>query len=311
MRIELLQQADSLEEAWWDLWRRDPCATPFQSPAWLLPWRRHYDDGESVVLAFWHGERLVGLLPFYRLDGRLLLWGAGPSDRLDGLFDPALDRKAVQWAVNGLGEPLDLFQLPADSPLRQASAPDGWQERSGYSENCAVLPLPARPSAKMNQNVRYYRRRAIRAGVSEPEQAGAEMVGQLAELHTRRWNDRGESGVFADERFRSWQQSAAISLERVGILRLFVSRMAGRPIAALFVMAAKRKAYYYIGGFDPEYAKLGLGTVLVSHAIEDCERAGLESFDFLRGHESYKYRWGAVDESTFARKLAPSMQRVA
>ena len=29
---------EALAPAWQDLWRRAPAATPFHSPAWLIPW---------------------------------------------------------------------------------------------------------------------------------------------------------------------------------------------------------------------------------------------------------------------------------
>lgn len=305
MRIDFLQHAEGLEKEWWDLWRRDPQATPFQSPAWLLPWRRNFDEGENVVLVLRRQGRLVGLLPLFRLDGRLLLWGAGTSDWLGGLFDPALDESLLRTALEELEEPLDLFQLAAASPLWNILVPDGWTERCGFSESCAVLPLPARPSAKMKQKVRYYRRRAARAGVGEPEEVGSDYVASLVDLHTRRWNEREEAGIFADERFCAWQESAAEQMQRAGLLRLYAMRLAGRTIAALYVMAAKGRAFYYIGGFDPEYGTLGLGTILVGHAIAEAERNAFRAFDFLRGREAYKYRWGAIDQATHARYLMP------
>jgi CelD/BcsL family acetyltransferase involved in cellulose biosynthesis len=32
---------------------------------------------------------------------------------------------------------------------------------------------------------------------------------------------------------------------------------------------------------------------------------GLKEFDFLRGREDYKYRWGAIDRPSYARRLWP------
>ena len=54
----------SLEEDWWDLWRRTPGATPFQSPAWLIPWWGRFHPGELFVIAVRCERRLVGLAPF-------------------------------------------------------------------------------------------------------------------------------------------------------------------------------------------------------------------------------------------------------
>lgn len=297
--------AEEIEDEWWALWRRDPAATPFQSPAWLIPWRRHFSDGDDVVLAL-RGEsgRLLALLPFFRLEGRLLLWGAGTSDWLGGLFDPSLDPQALSHALASLSEPLDLFQLPEVSPLLAAPLPAGWSERRGFSAPCVLLALPASPGKSMRQNLRTCRRRVEKAG-GVIARGDAACLDALAELHTRRWRQGGEAGIFADPRMLAWQREALPALEAAGLLRLHVLRIEGRIAAALYLLAARDRAYYYIGGFDPAHAGLSVGTVLLGHAIAEAEREGLRSFDFLRGSETYKYRWGAADRPSHARYLSP------
>ena len=37
------------------------------------------------------------------------------------------------------------------------------------------------------------------------------------------------------------------------------------------------------------------GTLLIAYALEDAVSRGDSEFDFLRGNEPYKYRWGARD----------------
>jgi CelD/BcsL family acetyltransferase involved in cellulose biosynthesis len=307
MPFEILSAAlrPALEDEWWDLWRRDPAATPFQSPAWLLPWRRHFPDGRSIVVTWRRAGRLVGLLPLFEHEGRHLPWGAGTSDRLGGLFDPLIEVSEIARAIAALPLPVDLFQLPADSPLLNMPAPPDWGDQRVPAESCAVLALPACPGKKMEQNLRYYRRRAKQAGASAPQRADDPDIDELAALHTRRWRLRDEPGIFADRRVLAWLREALPALQRRGLLRFYTTGIGSRMAAALCVLAAKRRAFYYIGGFDPEYASLGLGTVLVGHAIGEAEREGDISFDFLRGREPYKYRWGAVDEATYARRLAP------
>jgi hypothetical protein len=245
------------------------------------------------------------LLPLFEHEGRYLPWGAGTSDRLDGIFDPSLRATDISRAIVALPLPLDLFQLPAGSPLLRMSAPPEWGDRPAPAESCAVLAPPARPGKKMEENLRYYRRRAERAGASAPRRLDDPNIDGLASLHTRRWRLRDEPGIFADRRMLAWLKEALPALQRRGLLRFYTIDMGSRMAAALCVLAAKRRAYYYIGGFDPEYASLGLGTILVGHAIGEAEKEGDLSFDFLRGSEPYKYRWGAVDEPTYARRLAP------
>ena len=82
---------EAIEPAWWELWRRARTATPFQSPAWLIPWWRHFAPGELTTAAAWRDSRLIGLAPFYREDGalgrRLLPLGISVSDYPDVLLD--------------------------------------------------------------------------------------------------------------------------------------------------------------------------------------------------------------------------------
>ena len=76
-----------------------------------------------------------------------------------------------------------------------------------------------------------------------------------------------------------------------------------RPVAVGYMVTAKNRAYDYITGFDPDVAALGAGTVLVGCAIEAAVEERAREFDFLRGREAYKYRWGAHDRPTFGRWL--------
>ncbi len=58
-----------LRPEWEALWRRAAAAaTPFQSPAWLLPWWGAFGTGRPRAAALRGGDwRLLGLLPLYLL----------------------------------------------------------------------------------------------------------------------------------------------------------------------------------------------------------------------------------------------------
>jgi CelD/BcsL family acetyltransferase involved in cellulose biosynthesis len=309
MDLEISSDPRELEREWWDLWHRDPAATPFQSPAWLLPWRRQFAEGETLIVTLRRDGKLMALLPLYRYQERLLLWGAGTSDWLDGIFAPELEPEDLDQALLQLGEPLDLFQLRADSPLRRMPPPADWTESTGASACCVALALPLHLPRHMAQNLRYYGRRAASAGVQRPERADAAAFDDLVALHTRRWSRGGQSGVLADPLVLAWHREALPMLQAAGLLRFYVLRQHERIISAIYVLASKRRTFYYIGGFDPDLSELGLGTLLVAHAIAEAEREGAHTFDFLRGQEPYKYRWGATDQPTFARFLSPNRER--
>lgn len=51
----------------------------------------------------------------------------------------------------------------------------------------------------------------------------------------------------------------------------------------------------YLTGFDPAFARRSPGAILYADAIERAHARGDRVFDFMRGAEAYKYRWGARD----------------
>jgi CelD/BcsL family acetyltransferase involved in cellulose biosynthesis len=89
-----------------------------------------------------------------------------------------------------------------------------------------------------------------------------------------------------------------------GLLRLNVLRLDGRAVAVYYGFTHRERAYYYLGGFDPEFSALSPGTLAVAYAIEQALAEGVKTFDFLRGDERYKYLWGAEDTFTYRRTLS-------
>jgi CelD/BcsL family acetyltransferase involved in cellulose biosynthesis len=305
----------ALVPEWTELWERVPAASPFQSPAWILPWVRQFAGPEWVVLTLRRHARLIGVLPLFlvidALGRRLLPMGAGISDYLDGVFEPEEGCPHASLLLAGIRKwrGLDLPQLPPASPLLEAPAPDGWSDSRTPSEPCPVLSLPAVLPRRMRQNLRYYRRRIERAGVTHALATTAAEAMPLLEalftLHSARWRRCGLLGVLADEAVRRFHREAVPALADAGVLRMHVLHREGTPVAVGYMLTAKARAYDYITGFDPDAAALGPGTVLVGCAIETATEEGARAFDFLRGREAYKYRWGARDRPTFERRLRP------
>jgi CelD/BcsL family acetyltransferase involved in cellulose biosynthesis len=305
VQTEFAELTEALTAEWWQLWHASSTATVFQSPAWLVPWAAQFGGGKAHLLVIRNAGALVALVPLYRHEGRWLPWGAGTSDWLDGIFAPHLDPTVLTGAMAGLDTPIDLFQVPAGSPLLAASAPAGWSDLRRDSAPCVVLPLPAQLPDNMAQNLRYYRRRAERAGIGVPERLGPEAFDEFVALHSLRWRAAGDPGVLADPKVLAWHRATLPRLAEAGLLRFYGLRQDGRLVAALYALSGHGRTCYYLGGFDPALAALGLGTVLVGHAISEAEREGAKVFDFLRGQEAYKYRWGAADVRSYARLLSP------
>lgn len=302
-----------LEPEWHDLWERDPAATPFQSPAWLVPWVRTFAGPDWLVATMRRRGRLMAVLPLFCVDDvhgrRLMSMGAGISDYGDGVFDPEVGCEEASMLITALRDwhAIELLQVPLESPLLRAPAPEGWSDCRRSAEPCPVMPLPTVLSRHMRQNLRYYRRRVERSGIEHASTSSGDAALTLLEglfaLHGARWQTRGSPGVLAEDKIRSFHRQAVPALADAGLLRMHVLHRRGMPVAVGYILTAKVRAYDYITGFNPDLAALGLGTVLIGCTIEAAVEEGAREFDFLRGREDYKYRWGAHDRPTFARCL--------
>ncbi|HWE93540.1 MAG TPA: GNAT family N-acetyltransferase [Tepidisphaeraceae bacterium] len=335
--VEEITTVDALErlsQEWSALWAEDMRATPFQSPEWLIPWWRHVGRGTLWVLALRDRSasgRLVGVVPWYvfvepdTTKRQIFPFGIATTDYLDGVFAAGWEARCVEAALahldahSGRWDECELPQLRPRSPLLSQPAPTGWTDTMEESDPCPAVALaatsdgPAAPLPRsIVQNLAYYRRRAQRAGLLRAEVAHDGNLQELFEawfrLHGARWSVRDQAGVLSGDAVRRWHADALPGLLALGALRLHALRLDGKIIAVCHVLASdgrrhERAHYYYLGGFDPEYSALSPGTLLVGHAIDEAVREGADVFDFLRGREAYKYRWGARDRRTYRRRL--------
>ena len=214
IEVDVLADVDALaaiEEDWSRLWSSDLRSTPFQSPAWLLPWWRHVGQGELLTFAA-RGRSsgaLVGLLPAYvyrDVSGTRQLFpiGIATTDYLDVLAAPDCARavtRAIFDRVSTLADRWDVAEFPqlrADSPLTSKRFADHVARRGerGRAEpgiaarwpiarhaviaidgrKRAVLPASAR--AERRRDVRTRRRRRDRSGDWRARPAAHLAVGQ-------------------------------------------------------------------------------------------------------------------------------------
>jgi CelD/BcsL family acetyltransferase involved in cellulose biosynthesis len=312
----------ALEPDWRALWHCDPCATPFQSPDWLLPWtKRLWGGGRLRILAARRDGELAGVAPFFQWGHdviRLSFLGSGISDYLGTIAKPDAGCEfaslVLQWLAGTQNEwqVCDLQELRPCAPLLRADVPAGLTSRSTPLSVCPVVALPpamddlrAGLSTKFRRNLDRARTMLEKQGRVEFVRATAanvaEIMQSLFRLHEARWTERCGHGMFHTEPLQAFHLEAAERFERCGVLRLFALRVNGETIAVQYSLGAKDRAYSYLGGFDTAWGRFSPGAVLLEHAIRCAIDEQAKELDFLRNSEAYKYLWGARDH--VSRKL--------
>jgi CelD/BcsL family acetyltransferase involved in cellulose biosynthesis len=80
-----------------------------------------------------------------------------------------------------------------------------------------------------------------------------------------------------------------------GYLWLAFLEVDGVKAAASLNFDYKNKFWGYNSGVSREHMELSPGWVLMGHVIQWCCENGRSEFDFMRGDEDYKYRFGGVN----------------
>jgi CelD/BcsL family acetyltransferase involved in cellulose biosynthesis/glycosyltransferase involved in cell wall biosynthesis len=317
-----------LRGQWTELWNR--CGSSiFQHPDWLIAWCRPFDVHQPWLLAFRRGTRLVGVVPlliYLRGQERVLtLMGAGISDDQDVLVE-RVEQASIMHAMwrylAERAERWDCFELEnlrATSPLLGA-APRNWRSEPIVQDDvrpvldlAQMTRLEDLAARDMLRDVRYQTRRAAREGLpitveTASPQSFERLFDELVRLHRTRWQARGRNGMLTGD-LESFHREVAQHLVQHDALRLHVLCLAGRSAAAFYGYHAAGQTIYYLGGFEPSFARFSPGKLVVAHAIEHAiTHDHAAAFDFLRGAEPYKYAWGAIDQPLYRRRLSAGVE---
>lgn len=281
----------------------------FGTPEFLSCWWQSFGDGRPLqtYAAYDSDGRLVGLLPLYEWRRRplrvLRFLGHGAGDQLGPLVEPAL-RPAVGTALLALLQQTGVSMLVGE----QLPADEGWtallRGRRITSEGSPVLRFGeetweeyvAARSANLRQQIRGRERRLAQAHdlrYTSPRTRAEFEAGldALFTLHRARWS---HTATNFGRREGFHRRFAAIAYER-GWARLWLLEIDGRPAAAWYGFRFAGSECYYQMGRDPAWDHLSVGFVLLVHSLREACSDGVREYRFLRGGESFKYRFATED----------------
>lgn len=317
-RIDRLAAFELLRASWERLHAIDPHAHVFTSWGWqrayweISPYRpfvaavRDRRSDAYVAFAPLASERWPARLPF----GAALHLGGSPKADYTGLVaDPAHENAAAEVLaeyLDGLTWDhafLDDTRDPRIALIVERLRARGNRIVTSRSTTCPYVVLGKDFEgylAGLSKGFRANLRRSLRTF----EQLGAtlevaddtnidERIEMLVTLNYLRW--RGNL-AHARVRFGTLFRNA---YDR-GCLQIFSLRRGGETIATQAVFLCEREGAYlmYMTGSDPEYAKYSPGIALNALAIEHAIARGYKLYDFTRGNEAYKARFGTQTRET-------------
>ena len=328
-------------------WESLSVRNPMLSPAWVIPWWDTYQTStrrQLCWLAGFNRDQLVGIAPFYvdhskGRQGSLRILGDGRtcSDHQTVLARPvhrtAFLRQVADWLSERVGDEwgagyweclpardenvtllMDLLQQRGILVLQRPSCstwqvdlPPTWEAYlSGLSKN------------QRKRCRRWHRQwvepgKIVRKSITRADELD-EAFDNLCRLHNARIRRVADAGVFENTQFREFHRAAMRELLADNQLRLDFLHLDGNPIACEYLFSDADTVYSYQSGFDPEFESISAGSISLMMAINAAIEDGYRTFDFLRGDEPYKQRWGAIESETVdihihRRNLSGSLRR--
>jgi CelD/BcsL family acetyltransferase involved in cellulose biosynthesis len=321
--VRSVEQLRLLRSSWNALFERTQCDNAFLSFEWMSAWVDAFLGNSSLFVIVVRDEEgwLRAIAPLYvsRQPRTLGLRCVGligdrlvASDHLDFLVDPAYTHEAIDCIVKvlaGCASSWDHMELAgvdessaAMAAFRNAFKPFGFAIQMLPGSTCPYITLPRTPDAflaslptKLRSNVKYYTRSLEREGELELVDVTGSSIppafSELVRLHDSRFETKTAASAFSAAGVRDFHTQAAAVLGEANQSHVFLLNLNGTPIAALYGFSVQGRFMFYQSGFEPAYGRFSVGTVLLGLVIRRCIETGHHEFDFLRGNETYKFRW--------------------
>ena len=312
----------ALRPEWNDLVHRSCCDNLFLTWEWQSTWWEHLGEGKLLLLGFRADDgRLVGIAPLFHTqtdDGKPVLYMNGcrdVSDYLDLIVEVGQEEEVYRELLDYLQNQappwdlVDLCNIPQDSQtyvqLREMAEDQGLQALVEVEDVCPVVDLPSDWEdylMMLDKKQRHEVRRKLRKADGEADTRFI-IVGPDHDLQTEMQNfidlhqkSTPEKDAFMDPQMQGFFFKVAQVLQAHGWLQLVFVEMDGQKAATLLNFDYGDAILVYNSGYDPsQFRHLSPGIVVTARSIEYAIAQGRSKFDFLRGDEVYKYRFGAQD----------------
>ena len=267
------------------------------------------DSGKIVGLLALHIETV----PMLRYPVRQLRFVGTGGDTFPDDLGPVLAAGREEEAARALAaavmrlEGWDVLLLsdmnpgcPFTAAMEAAARGGGLTCQAGASEKISYVDLPATWDAWLQtlSGDRRYRVRNIRKKLNAAHPARffvwtdpatlEEGFDRLVHLHRKRWQSAGHSHAFTSPQYLGFHRAVMGALLPRDRLRLYALEMGGQVSAMYYFYRFRDAVYLMQSGFDPDFAAVKPGQVLLGYIVEHAIGEGNKVLDFLKGDHRYK-----------------------
>jgi CelD/BcsL family acetyltransferase involved in cellulose biosynthesis len=326
--IRSLSDLEALAGEWNDLLQHSASDVPFLRYEYLTTWFTtlgggEWSAGDLYVVAGRNAQGcLAGIAPLFFTTNReglpalMLLGSIEISDYLDvivrhedlaasveALFDHLSTPQAPDWQV------LDWWNLldsSATLPVLQAAAERrGWTFTRELLQHCPSIPLPGDWERYLAEQVDKKQRHEIRRKMRRAESYDEPVRWYIVQDESRLDSEieafldlmahDAQKKSFLSDAMRIQMRLGARAAWDAGYLQLSFLEVSGQKAAGYINFDYENRIWVYNSGLDFSFRELSPGWVLLGYLLQWANENKRAVFDFLRGDEEYKYRFGGID----------------
>lgn len=291
---------------WDDLVAASGAPSVFLTSGWLAAWAETLATHPLLAVRVRQGDRMVAAAAFEATDDGIRFAGNGASDYADIIIANDIDDNAAAQALREVlrtaseafpgANHFDLRRIPPGSRSLGLLTQTGFFVTTRQGVEAPCMCMSAAPEKLKKKSLVRHERGLEKCGAVECStwRNAADVLPRLDgffDLHVKRWRDTTSPSLFLHEPHRAFYRRAAEHLGTLGALRYTEVSLDGRTLAAHFGFSWLGRFTWYKPCFDPEYAKLSPGEVLIKRLIELAMAEQAACFDFTIGNEAFKHRF--------------------
>ena len=337
MKYQIITDFDQItEKEWGQVLEHSNISSPFlhygfQRTWWSFLGGGEWQNADLHIITATTDDMLVGIAPLFITvhEGEKQVHFIGSFEICDYLdfIVPAQSsfefiKQVLDLLFNDPKKTIDkiiLYNIPENSPtiaaLDQLEEMESWAIEIEKAYHTPAITLPEDWDTYLmdiDKKQRHeIRRKMRRAEGSEEDDVSWCIIGKdddldqaIADFLGLMENDPDKARFLTDS-MRKQMYAIIRWADSAGILQLSFLTINGKNAAGYLCFDVAGRMWVYNSGFSPGFGYYSPGWVLLGYLIQHAINNGKTHFDFMRGDEKYKYRFGAQDGLVMKSTITP------